>query len=444
MILLSVMLNCAIDYHFYDRTSTGHAKFLWNSTACCVTISAAAGGPAEGGTMRKIWCVDKKILTALLALALLAGLLPGAAFAEEEGSVTDYAAGSAGIAVIDPAAVETRIENYLEENGLNKDTISVGYCYLDTGETWFYHPDLWYYSASLYKVPLCMLINDRENAGEFSEDSRLEGMELAYLKENVLVYSNNDMAYTLIRALGGDTAGSKCSEMTIAYTDLPEDYFAESFFLSSYYSVRYFTQILRTLYTHSDDYADLIEYLKQAEPDTYYHVTLGDTYEIAQKYGALDRTYTDADYTHAGAVIYTPHPFAVVVMTKDYPYAYQQYIADIGQLLAEYTLSCDEAYEAQLTAAETAEETAAAENTVRAEEETPLPTEPAAEAEAIGTTAETQPLSTPNAEGGNTSEAGQKLRLIPMTACLLLILILTAAAIARGGSKKKKHKKRRR
>ena len=177
----------------------------------------------------------KRTLVLLLALLLLP-LWTDRAFAEDD-------------SVLDEERLNRWMDSYVEEHGLNAQyqRFSVGFCYTATGESWYYDADQWMYSASLYKVPVAMLMAEKEAAGELSQDSKVLGMPLQYWESTALTYSNNDSGHAMVSYLGGTYLG-KCSDMTIRFTDLPEDYFVEDFHVNSYYTARYMTQVMKTLY----------------------------------------------------------------------------------------------------------------------------------------------------------------------------------------------------
>ena len=297
----------------------------------------------------------KKPLALFLLFCLLAvSVLPvGTVYAEEALSSVDAAeeapasddtatpqaaADSSGI--IDADALDAWISDYVSAHSLggNYQDFSVGFCYLATGDTWYYNADVFMYSASLYKVPVSMLMAEREAAGELTQDSVVRGMPLSYWESTALIYSNNDSGHAMVDDLGGTYAG-KCSDMTIRFTDLPESYFHSDFFDSSYYTARYMTQVMKTLYDRSEDFPHVIEYMLQAQPDEYFNRTLSQ-YEVAQKYGA----YTEPNgnnNNHATAIIYTPNPIVVTVMTRNVG-DYQLRISEVGAYLADYALSLDE------------------------------------------------------------------------------------------------------
>ena len=277
----------------------------------------------------------KTLLALLLCMALLLPLQT-AALAEAPDT------GTAQESIIDEDALNQWMEEYIKSHNLgqNFQEFSVGFCYTATGDCWFYNADKFMYSASMYKVPVSMLLAEKEAAGELTQDSRLEGYTLQYLESSALVNSNNDSGHAMVDYLGRTYQG-KCSDKTIQYTDLERDYFPQDFFDYSYYSARYMTQVMRTLCEGGEErFPHVIEYLLTAQPDSYLNLSLAGKYDVAQKYGAFTERNGN-DNNHIAAIVYTPTPIVVVVMTRNVG-DYQARMAEIGAYLADYSLELDE------------------------------------------------------------------------------------------------------
>lgn len=283
-------------------------------------------------------------LTCLLLALLL--LVPAAAFAEDGENIAGQSpvSGETGSGIIDAEALNSWMDGFLKQHDITGSwqDFSVGFCYTGTGDCWYYDADVWMYSASLYKVPVSMLMAEKEAAGELSPDSIVMGCTLDYLESTALVYSNNDSGHAMVSYLGG-TYNGKCSDMTEKFTDLPEDYYDQDFYDVSYYTARYMTQVMKTLYTGGDEaFPHVIPYLEQAQPDEYFNLnpTLKN-YGVAQKYGAFEETYAGKNNNHCAAIINTPTPIIVVVMTRNIG-EYQARIAEVGAYLADYAIQLDE------------------------------------------------------------------------------------------------------
>ena len=316
-----------------------------------------------------------KLLSLLLALLLLLSAAP-AALAEEEEEPEE--------SLIDEAYLNQWMEEYLQSRGITYDwqDFSVGFCYTATGDCWFYDADVFMYSASLYKVPVCMMISEQIAAGEYGWLDTIQGSTVEFLVRGALVNSNNDYGHVLVSYLGGSYRG-KCSDRSIAYTDLDPEYFPREFTEQSYYSARYMTRVMQTLFAGGEErFPRVNEYLLQAQPNEYMNLRLKDRWPVAQKYGAYDEG-NGYNNNHTAAIIYTPTPIVAVVMTRNVG-DYQNRIAEVGEFLADYSLELDEklaqreAEEAAREAERAAQEAAAREAEQAAREASPSP-EPAPE-----------------------------------------------------------------
>lgn len=249
--------------------------------------------------------------------------------------------------IIDGEALKEQIESYIEEKDLNGENISVGYCYTPTGDNWYYNGDKWYYSASMYKVPLMMIFAEKEYEGELSQDSNLKGLTLAQAEEYILTYSNNDYAHLMMSVLGTDR---ECRELYQQYSDLPVEDYDPDFYDYSYFTARFMTDVMETLYFEQERFPHIIDCLKLAQPENYFNRYLGASYDIAQKYGSYK------EFNSTSGIVYTPEPFILTVMTEDLSIAMgETVIADFAKLFADYTLSLDaelERYEQEKAAEE--------------------------------------------------------------------------------------------
>ncbi|MBQ3372591.1 MAG: serine hydrolase [Oscillospiraceae bacterium] len=291
--------------------------------------------------------------TALLTAVVLLCSLGAHAFAAETVSPASPAVAPA---LIDPAELQKMMDDFVAEYGLDKQSrsISVGFCYLKTGDTWYYNADKWYYSASMYKVPVAMLLAERELAGEISQDTYFENQyssgTLETLERRSLVDSNNNTGHAMVEWMGGTYAG-KCADQIIKYTDLPKSYFNQDFFDYSYYNVEFFTQVLKTLYNNADQYPHVLDFMKQAQPGAYLRTYLEGTYDVAQKYGAFEevKAYPAKNNNHVGGIIYTPNPIALTIMSVNME-NFNKRIGDLAKMFTDYALELDgkvDAYEAE-------------------------------------------------------------------------------------------------
>ncbi len=366
----------------------------------------------------------------LLALALLLSLSP-AALAEGDAAVPGEEA-----PLIDEEALNQWIAEYRKAHNLEYDwqDLSIGFCYTATGDCWFYNADIFMYSASLYKVPVSMLVAEKEAAGEVDWSTRIQGSTLEFLETSALIKSSNDCGRVLVSYLGGNQS-SKCSEMSIGYASLPEDYYAEDFYRFSYYSARYMTQVMLTLKDGGETrFPHVLESLLQAQPDEYLNLTLKGKYPVAQKYGAYKEP-NGHNNNHIAAIVFTPTPIIVVVMTRNIG-DYQWRMAEIGAYLADYSLALDEELRQRKEAAAAA--AAAAVTPAPTESPTPAasdPSEPAGDDAQLSDSARQDAPDAPERDGG-----------FPWAIAFaaVVFVLLAAALLIRRQQEKKRRRRRRR
>lgn len=363
----------------------------------------------------------KKLIRTLLALLLILSLLPAAP------------AHALGDGHVDGAELQRRLEEYIDQHGYDPERISVGYVYTETGETWLYNEAAWYYSASCYKVPVMMLLAELEHEGELTRESKVNGLELGYAEESILVYSNNDYAHLMMRYFGTEP---DCRRTYQKYSDMPVEDYISDFYDYSYYNVRFLTDVFKTLYSDPERFPNIIDCLKRAQPDNYFHGRFGNKYEVAQKYGSYQEW--DGDFfNNTAAIVYMPHPVIMTVMTLGFDAnAGERVIQDIGELLEQYTLDLDAEREA-LAAQEQ-------ERLAREEEERKLAEQQAAEQPPEEAAQEPSPAAAnpaPTAEPVIESGARAVPTAVWLLAGLLLAaLILVPALISRRRAKEAQYR----
>lgn len=337
-----------------------------------------------------------------------------------------------GTGIIDAEALNAWAESFMQQHNLNDDykDFSIGFCYTGTGDCWYWNADVWMYSASMYKVPVAMLLAEKEAAGELTPKSVINGTTLEYLESTALVYSNNDSGHSMVSYLGG-TYNGKCTDQIIKYTDLPQDYFSQDFFDVSYYTAKFMTQVMKALYYGgADHFPHIVDYLLEAQPGAYFRsdAELSAKYPIAQKFGAFEEQ-NSRNNNHCAAIIYTPTPIVVVVMTRNVG-DYQKLIAEVGAYLADYSLELDGkvAELIRQAAEQAAEERARAEEAAAAQSELSetAETAPAGTAEGmteIGMASETPVISS----SVEPKASGLKLPLGLLIAIIVVVVAIVAA-----------------
>lgn len=282
----------------------------------------------------------KKALTLILSLLILTSAACPA-FAQEPTEESS---------ILDDAALTAMVEQlmdayYISEE--NRSKVSFAYTYTGTGDSWYYNADAWMYSASMYKVPLMMILAEKESQGLLSRDSDIKGITLGEAEELILVWSNNDYAHVMLNYLGGDKAAR---ERYKQYSPLDNSYYHSDFLDYSYFTARYMDSVMQTLYNEPERFPNIIECLSVAMPENFYHLNIDPSITIAQKYGSY------LEFNSNTGIIYTPNPFILTVMSECLNYDKgERFMADAAKLFMDYTLSLDaqlEQYEAERLARE--------------------------------------------------------------------------------------------
>lgn len=353
----------------------------------------------------------KRMLSAIVCLCMLLACIPSA-FADD----TD----AGEMKIFNDGEIESIISDYLSTRNISAEKVSIGFCYTATGDEWFLNGDEWIYPASLYKVPLMMLLSEKVRSGELTQESSINGMSVAQIEEYIIVYSNNDWSHTIRAYLGGDEAWRTEAKK---YARLSDDEYSSDYLTYCYFTARYITEVVETLYASPDSFPNIIECMGQAKPGEYLRTNIEGQFSVAQKYGS----YIEPNGTwnnHAVGIIYTPNPIIVSIMTRNVD-NYNAVIGDIAELLTRYALTLDEKLEifeqqklaAQVAAEREAQEKAAAEQKA-AEEAERAAAERAAEEKAAAEAAEKE------------AERAQRTEKLKAAAKLALKVIVVAALAA--------------
>jgi len=310
----------------------------------------------------------KTALSLILTFALLLSAVP--AFAEEAAPAEDTAAAETPaepeiehISILDPEKIQAIADSLMEAHGITgdkKENVSIVYTYLATGDSWYYNADTWRYPASMYKVPMLMVLAERVAKGELTQDSDIGGMTLTKTEDLVLIWSNNEQAHVVRNYLGGDPVARKLYQ---AYSPQEESYYHSDFIDYCYFTARYMDDVMQTLYNNQSNFPNIMDCLKVAMPDRYYHLNIDPSYVVAQKYG------TFKEFNNNTGVIYTPNPIILTVMTEHMSIeAAEAFMGAAAKVFVDYTLQVDTQLAAHQQMIAEAEAKAAEEARLAAEE----------------------------------------------------------------------------
>ena len=244
----------------------------------------------------------QRIISFLLAFILILSSLPGA-LAEE--------ADSENIAeAFDTENMDAVVEECLKELRADPSHVSVAFKDTASDRYYYYNADRWIYTASLYKLPVCMSYANRLKNGEAEADSLALPDDEVFRK--VLEFSDYCWVVKLANEMYGTSrTNESMRRQDLEYAGFSEEDLPKNFFSKSLYSARFCLAIVEELYENAGEYPNVIEHMKLASPDKYLRKNLGDEYEIAQKYGS------DLRCVHAAGIIYTDSPILIVIMTDE-------------------------------------------------------------------------------------------------------------------------------
>ena len=379
----------------------------------------------------------KKLVSLLAALTLL-GALSVPAFADEadmakvDGGLeitqeyADEVNAMRGGGIFDDEELNRMVEDFIAEHKLKKENFSIGFVYTATGDTWYYNPDTWYYPGSMYKIPLMMLVAEQVSSGMLDQEDMLYGMSVSQIEEYILTYSNNDWAHRMRTYLEGDEVWRGAAK---AYANMPDESYSPDYMDYCYFSPRYLTEVLTTLYTGGEErFPNIIPCMKKANPDHYFALPEQmRQYEIAQKYGSFVDN-SNRNWNGTAGIIYTPNPIILTVMTLDAS-RYEKVIGDAALMMTDYALKVDGKLEGYRQAQAAKEAAAQAEAEKAAEEQQA--------AEAAQAEAQAAPQQSPAARAARKLDF-RRLALVVGIAAIALALVVIALYISAEKRKKRK------
>jgi hypothetical protein len=312
--------------------------------------------------------------------------------------------------------LDTLIEQFMTEHGLNEDNFAMGFMSTGGGEAFYYNGDKLMPGGSIYKLPLNMVYADRLRDGICSPDELVGGYTIERAMYCSIVCSDNDVSYAMQKHLFGGRADyhDDYRRLIAQYSGLDPDELGESYFRDNCFSPRYMINTLSYLYDHADGYAYVIDLMKQAHPGRYFRLYEGD-YEIAHKYGYYEGALNDC------AIVYTPTPFLLTAFTKDIANA-EQALGELCSLMTDYALTLS--FDAPDSPEEAPEPAASACPAVSpAAQEAPGPSSAAAN---TPEPAAVSPLPSPEPELPVSGD-GQQARAAVIAVCAAAVCVLAAA-----------------
>ena len=236
-----------------------------------------------------------------------------------------------------------QIDNFIIENELDTDWFSYYITDLTTGETITLNEEEEFISASIYKLQIALLYYDDINEGIYSTDDLFrydewvgeiggpvyelyspgDYLDLEYLLNVMIELSDNTSAHILYSYRGG---WSDMRHEALKYTDTPpmDNYYDGRNFLTSTYT----NDLLMHIYTHQDEYPDLIDSMQNAQQTEFlnnsiHHIT-------AQKTGNNDQGVGSV------GIVFDENPYAISFLSH-FDYNTGQWVmGEINRIVYEY------------------------------------------------------------------------------------------------------------
>ena len=209
--------------------------------------------------------------------------------------------------------LEQLMDDFRAEHALTGDNFEISFYVPETGEQYDFNETKMLYGASTYKLPLNLYYYDMQLAGEITGDTMItQGASLDEAHYQSLVYSNNELSYSLWRRIGDWPEYKMAMRKYFTMTDdeIPQNYYYDHLFCT-----RMMLDTLKVVWDGQEQYPELIDYLKIACPDAYFKTYLDvDETPIAHKYGSYEGAENDV------GIIWAERPFLLAVYTSGLSY----------------------------------------------------------------------------------------------------------------------------
>ena len=264
------------------------------------------------------------------------------------------------------AAEEPSLAELFDEfraaRNLTEDNFAVSYYDTVTGESYDWNETHMMIAGSTFKLPLNLYYYELENAGEIAPDALITqgGATLDWCHYLSIVESNNEISHALLYRIG---TFPEYKEAMRKYFTMTDDEIDPKYYQDNYYCTRMMMDTLKYLYARQDEFPELIDYMKQSNPQNGYFKAKVTEMEVAHKYGSFEGAENDV------GIFYAEHPFLLAVYTQNVG---ELVVQDAARLAADYNarqteLAKKQALQEQLDAFEAEKEARMQEAELRAE-----------------------------------------------------------------------------
>lgn len=264
-------------------------------------------------------------------------------------------------------ADEPRLAELFDEfraaRNLTEDNFAVSYYDTVTGESYDWNETHMMIAGSTFKLPLNLYYYELENAGEIAPDALITqgGATLDWCHYLSIVESNNEISHALLYRIGNfhDYKNAMRTYFTMTDEEIDPKYYQDN-----YYCTRMMMDTLKYIYAHQGELTELVDYMKQSNPQNGYFRAKVTEMEVAHKYGSFEGAENDV------GIFYAERPFLLAVYTQNVG---ELVVQDAARLAADYNarqteLAKKKALQEQLDAFEAEKEARMQEAEARAEE----------------------------------------------------------------------------
>lgn len=262
-----------------------------------------------------------------------------------------------------PSGLAALFDDFRAEYNLTEQNFAVSYYDTVTQESYNWNETHMMVAASTFKLPLNLYYYELENAGEIAPDALITqgGATLDWCHYLSIVESNNEISHALLYRIGNFRDYKNAMRTYFTMTDEEID---PKYYQDNYYCTRMMMDTLKYIYAHQGELTELVDYMKQSNPQNGYFRAKVTEMEVAHKYGSFEGAENDV------GIFYAEHPFLLAVYTQNVG---ELVVQDAARLAADYNarqteLAKKQALQEQLDAFEAEKEARMQEAELRAEE----------------------------------------------------------------------------
>ena len=225
-------------------------------------------------------------------------------------------------------------DEFRAERNLTESNFAVSYYDTVTGESYDWNETHMMVAASTFKLPLNLYYYEKENAGELEPDALITqgGATLDLCHYLSIVESNNEISHALLYRIGTFPEYKEAMRKFFTMTD---DEIDPKYYQNNYYCTRMMMDTLKYLYERQDEFPELIDYMKQSNPQNGYFRAKVTEMDVAHKYGSFEGAENDV------GIFYAEHPFLLAVYTQNVG---ETVVQDAARLAADYNAQQTESY----------------------------------------------------------------------------------------------------